>query len=96
MYIKFQEVKGMAKKQKTSTTQHHELHNEEAYLLIADEARQQGRREEYLEFSRKYNIDIGVSEEDYNVYLEAKRQYEENHSIQYLNRLIAVTKDLIQ
>lgn len=86
----------MAKSQESSTTQYHGLSKEESYLLIADDARQQGRREGYLELSRKHNIDIGVSEEDYNVYLEAKRQYEVNHSIQAMNRLIAVTKDLIQ
>lgn len=86
----------MAKRQKSTTTQQCNWNNENAILLLADEARQQGRREGYLEFSRKHNIDIGVSEEDYNVYLEAKRQYEDNHSIQYMNRLIAVTKDLIQ
>ncbi|MCI8654801.1 MAG: hypothetical protein HFJ48_02865 [Clostridia bacterium] len=72
------------------------LHNEEALLLLAEEAKQQGYREGYIECAHKHHIHICVSEAEYNTYVKAKLQYSDKPSIEALNNLVSVTKEIIQ
>ncbi len=67
----------------------------EAVLQVVNEARAQGYREGYLELAYKYHVEINISEEQYQRYLEVKQQYDMDNSLQNMNNLINTTKDIM-
>lgn len=61
---------------------------------LSEWARQEGYNECYIELA--YGTDMGISEENYNAYLNAKMQYFDNSTLENLKNLSKATQKVLK
>lgn len=67
---------------------------DDSLAQLAEWARQEGYNQGYVEMA--YGMNMGVSEDDYNLYIEAKHQYESDKTLNNLKSLVDATQQILQ